>query len=81
MRFARRSLPAGRQESLDLVLDLRDEVRHTGQVGDRCELLVDPVVGTDGRQLPQILEVIRVAAVAVRGAQLSFTFFRSVGRG
>ena len=57
------------------MLDLREEGRHTRQVCDRRELLVDGVVRADGRQLAQVLEICRVAAATVPSAQRSFTFF------
>jgi len=71
VRFVRRSHLAHRVRSLDLVLDLREEVLDTGQVLLVLELHEDPVVGGDRRQTPEVREVVVVTACAGRLAHVS----------
>lgn len=54
---------------LDLARDGREEVPDAAQVGLALELLVDGVVGADGRQPRQVVEVALVAALTRGGAQ------------
>lgn len=60
--------------SLDLVSDAREEVPHAAQVGLALQLLVDAVIGADGRLVLQITEIRPVTAFTTGRAHTAHHF-------